>query len=79
MVPGGIASDDQVRLTLPLRYQQKVLEDIHGVDGLVILARGLGLPLVVANLLHTLNRPGALVVLLGAERTFPIGPVVGQY
>lgn len=58
----------QVRLDLPLHYQRKVLQDIYSGDGLVILARGLGLPLIVANLLHALNQPGALVVLLGADR-----------
>lgn len=59
----------EVQLTLPLLYQRKILHDIYGGDGLVILARGLGLPLIIANLLHALNQPGALVVLLGADCT----------
>lgn len=61
--------ETQVRLDLPLQYQRKVLKDIYLGDGLVVLARGLGLPLIIANLLHAINQPGALVVLLGADRT----------
>ncbi|CCG81858.1 putative DNA repair protein RAD1 [Taphrina deformans PYCC 5710] len=59
---------EDVQLTLPLKFQQKVLQDIYSSDGLVILARGLGLPSIIANLLHTLNRPESLVIILGADR-----------
>lgn len=60
----------EVQISLPLLYQRKVLQDIYLGDGLVILARGLGLPLVIANLLHALNQPGSLVIILGAECKF---------
>lgn len=63
-----MAELDGVQLTLPLQYQQKVLQDIYSSDGLVILARGLGLPSITVNLMHTLNRPESLVIILGAER-----------
>lgn len=67
MAEDAVSFPKEVELCLPLTYQQKILEDIYGTDGLVVLARGLGLPLIVANLLHALNQPGALVVLLGAD------------
>lgn len=69
MAEGAPDALEQVQITLPLHFQRKVLQDIYTGDGLVILARGLGLPSIVANLLHSLNQPGSLVILLGAERT----------
>lgn len=60
-------SVQQVTIALPLAFQQNILQDLYAADGLVVLARGLGMPLIIANLLHALDQPGALVVLVGAD------------
>ncbi|BFZ58540.1 DNA repair protein RAD16 [Savitreella phatthalungensis] len=56
-----------VTVDLPLNYQRKVFSDIYTDDGLVVLARGLGAPEVLASVLHALDIPGSLVILLGAD------------
>ncbi|KAK9475027.1 uncharacterized protein V1510DRAFT_359391 [Dipodascopsis tothii] len=64
------AADDEtqtVHLSLPLKYQQTLLHEIIGEDGLVILARGLGLPRIIANLLYAFDAAGNnLIVVVGA-------------
>lgn len=54
-------------LLLPLSYQQILIQEIYKEDGLVILARGLGLLNIVSNLLHTLNLPQTLTLVIGAN------------
>ncbi|KAG5437732.1 hypothetical protein PCANB_000445 [Pneumocystis canis] len=55
------------RLSLPLSYQQVLIHEIYDDDGLIILARGLGLLNIVANLLHSYNLPGCLTLVIGAN------------
>ena len=58
----------QVRLSLPLEYQQECFSELRNEDELVILARGLGLLRVVTNLLHSYDAVGNnLVVIVGAD------------
>lgn len=47
----------EVNCTLPLKYQQEIVEDMLTKDGLLVLGRGLGWELVTANLLHALSSP----------------------
>ncbi|ORY79814.1 DNA repair protein rad16 [Protomyces lactucae-debilis] len=54
-------------IDLPLRYQQRCFQDIYAEDGLIIVARGLGLLSIVANLLFALDVPGSLTLLVNAE------------
>ncbi|KAM0712182.1 hypothetical protein Q7P37_011276 [Cladosporium fusiforme] len=57
-----------VRLSLPLEFQQEVFHELREEDALLILARGLGLPRLVANLLHSYDAAGNnLVLLVGAD------------
>ena len=64
-----------ISLTLPLKFQQLVLEDLIADDSLLVLGKGLGLGPIVANLLHTLSAPAtianvrkqALIILLSAD------------
>ncbi|KAK6355381.1 hypothetical protein TWF696_004489 [Orbilia brochopaga] len=56
-----------IKLSLPLAYQQEIFREAYNDDTLVVLARGLGLQQVVANLLHSYDAAGRnLVVLVGA-------------
>ena len=49
-------------------YQQEIFSDIRSQDQLVILARGLGLLRIVANLLHSYDAAGDnLILLVGAS------------
>ena len=58
----------QVKLSLPLEYQQECFSELRNEDELVILARGLGLLRVVTNLLHSYDAVGNnLVVIVGAD------------
>ena len=58
----------QVKLSLPLEYQQECFQELRNEDELVILARGLGLLRVVTNLLHSYDAVGNnLVVIVGAD------------
>ncbi|QPG77123.1 hypothetical protein FOA43_004527 [Brettanomyces nanus] len=41
--------------SLTLQYQQEIVQQLLGEDGLLILGRGLGLGRIVANLLHLLS------------------------
>ncbi|KAJ6260845.1 DNA repair protein rad16 [Drechslerella dactyloides] len=56
-----------IKLSLPLAYQQEIFREVYNDDTLVVLARGLGLQQIVANLLHSYDAAGRnLVVLVGA-------------
>ncbi|PSS22076.1 hypothetical protein M430DRAFT_65299 [Amorphotheca resinae ATCC 22711] len=64
------ANGDQqpVRLSLPLKYQQELFQELRQKDELVILARGLGLLRLVTNLLHSYDAAGNhLILVIGAE------------
>lgn len=62
------SSDPPVRLSLPLEFQQEVFHELREEDALLVLARGLGLPRLVANLLHSYDAAGNnLILLVGAE------------
>ncbi|CCU83083.1 unnamed protein product [Blumeria hordei] len=64
------ASHDQqpVKLSLPLAYQQELFQELRQKDELVIIARGLGLLHLVANLLHSYDAAGDnLILLVGAD------------
>ncbi|KAJ5376879.1 DNA repair protein [Penicillium cosmopolitanum] len=57
-----------VKLSLPLQYQQDIFTELRTEDELVILARGLGLLHLIANLLHFYDAAGNnLVLLVGAD------------
>jgi DNA excision repair protein ERCC-4 len=61
-------ADPPVRLSLPLEFQQEVFHELREEDALLVLARGLGLPRLVANLLHSYDAAGNnLILLVGAE------------
>ncbi|KAG5513820.1 hypothetical protein PMAC_000858 [Pneumocystis sp. 'macacae'] len=55
------------RLSLFLSYQQILVHEIYNENGLVVLAKGLGLLNIVANLLHSYNLPGCLTLVIGAS------------
>ncbi|TVY87528.1 DNA repair protein rad16, partial [Lachnellula willkommii] len=64
------ANGDQqpVKLSLPLRYQQEVFQELRQKDELVIIARGLGLLRLVTNLLHSYDAAGNnLILVVGAD------------
>jgi DNA excision repair protein ERCC-4 len=62
------SSDPPVRLSLPLEFQQEVFHELREEDALLVLARGLGLPRLVANLLHSYDAAGNnLILLVGAD------------
>lgn len=47
----------EVRCSLPLRFQQEIIENLLLKDGLLILGKGLGWETITANLLHALSFP----------------------
>lgn len=53
----AIYPEREVNCTLPLKYQQSIVEDMLKRDGLLILGRGLGWDFITANLLHALSSP----------------------
>ncbi|KAK4155130.1 hypothetical protein C8A00DRAFT_42185 [Chaetomidium leptoderma] len=58
----------QVKLSLPLVYQQELFQELRKEDELVVLARGLGLIRLITNLLHSYDAAGNnLIVVVGAE------------
>ena len=62
------AIDPPVRLSLPLEYQQDVFHELREEDGVLILARGLGLLRLVTNLLHSYDAAGHnLILIVGAD------------
>ncbi|PMD27781.1 MUS38-like protein [Hyaloscypha hepaticicola] len=64
------ANGDQqpVKLSLPLKYQQELFQELREKDELVILARGLGLLRLVTNLLHSYDAAGNnLILVVGAD------------
>ncbi|KAF4630936.1 hypothetical protein G7Y89_g7206 [Cudoniella acicularis] len=57
-----------VKLSLPLKYQQEIFQELRQRDELVIIARGLGLLRLVTNLLHSYDAAGNnLILLVGAD------------
>ncbi|KAF7954659.1 hypothetical protein EAE96_005778 [Botrytis aclada] len=57
-----------VKLSLPLKYQQEIFQELRQKDELVVLARGLGLLRLVTNLLHSYDAAGNnLIILVGAD------------
>ncbi|KAL1894805.1 DNA repair protein RAD16 [Ceratocystis pirilliformis] len=57
-----------VKLSLPLKFQQEIFQEVRAEDELVIMARGLGLLRLVANLLHSYDAAGNnLILLMGAD------------
>ena len=65
---GEDATDPPVRLSLPLEFQQDTFHELREEDGLLILARGLGLLRLVTNLLHSYDAAGHnLILLVGAD------------
>lgn len=66
----GTKDMDAVPVDLGLRvpFQLEMVKEIHRQDGLMIAARGLGLLQMVSALLHAYDRPGKLVILMGADQ-----------
>ncbi|KAK6361095.1 hypothetical protein TWF730_004844 [Orbilia blumenaviensis] len=59
-----------VKISLPLTYQQEIFREAYQDDSLVIMARGLGMQEIVANLLHSYDAAGRnLIVLVGASES----------
>ncbi|KAF2859639.1 DNA repair protein [Piedraia hortae CBS 480.64] len=57
-----------IRLSLPLRYQKDIFHSLRNEDGLLVLARGLGLLHIVSNLLHSYDAAGNnLIILVNAD------------
>ncbi|KAF3078991.1 hypothetical protein TWF569_002120 [Orbilia oligospora] len=57
-----------LKMSLPLTYQQEVFREAYHDDTLVVMARGLGLCDIVANILHSYDATGrSLVLLVGAS------------
>ncbi|KAK2626668.1 hypothetical protein QTJ16_003843 [Diplocarpon rosae] len=64
----GIGDQQPVKLSLPLKYQQEIFQELRQKDELVIIARGLGLLRLVTNLLHSYDAAGNnLILLVGAD------------
>ncbi|KAE8450321.1 hypothetical protein EG329_006749 [Mollisiaceae sp. DMI_Dod_QoI] len=64
------ANGDQqsVKLSLPLKYQQELFQELRQKDELVVIARGLGLLRLVTNLLHSYDAAGNnLILVVGAD------------
>ncbi|KUJ23551.1 DNA repair protein [Mollisia scopiformis] len=64
------ANGDQqpVKLSLPLKYQQELFQELREKDELVVIARGLGLLRLVTNLLHSYDAAGNnLILVVGAD------------
>ncbi|KAK9244718.1 hypothetical protein V1506DRAFT_307816 [Lipomyces tetrasporus] len=58
----------EVHLSLPLAYQQTLVTELLDEDALLIIARGLGLPRIVTNLIHAYDVAGGnLVLVIGAD------------
>ncbi|KAH7336107.1 hypothetical protein BKA65DRAFT_27976 [Rhexocercosporidium sp. MPI-PUGE-AT-0058] len=64
----GNGDQQPVKLSLPLKYQQEIFQELRQKDELVVIARGLGLLRLVTNLLHSYDAAGNnLILLVGAE------------
>ncbi|KAH7418007.1 hypothetical protein BKA64DRAFT_612845 [Cadophora sp. MPI-SDFR-AT-0126] len=64
----GNGDQQPVKLSLPLKYQQEIFQELQQKDELVVIARGLGLLRLVTNLLHSYDAAGNnLILLVGAE------------
>lgn len=70
---GSQGHHPQVTLSLPLKFQQIITNDVLSNDCLVILGRGLGLSSLIANLVHALDTVGSasssnsIVLIVGAN------------
>ncbi|CUM66849.1 uncharacterized protein PRCAT00004533001 [Priceomyces carsonii] len=51
----------EISCNLPLKFQQEIVNDVLSKDGLLLLARGLGLDTLTANLLHALYSPSIVL------------------
>ncbi|KAF3916020.1 hypothetical protein AA313_de0200891 [Arthrobotrys entomopaga] len=59
-----------IRLSLPLSYQQEIFREAYNDDAFFIIAKGLGVQHIVANLLHVYDAVGRnLVILVGATES----------
>ncbi|KAK6503617.1 hypothetical protein TWF481_008626 [Arthrobotrys musiformis] len=57
-----------LRISLPLAYQQEIFREAYHEDTLIVMAKGLGMQEIVANLLHSYDAAGRnLVLLVGAS------------
>ncbi|KAI9891909.1 MAG: hypothetical protein M1814_002294 [Vezdaea aestivalis] len=57
-----------VKLSLPLEYQQDIYKELKEDDEVVVLAKGLGLLRIVANLLYSFRTAGqCLILIIGAD------------
>lgn len=66
-VPIEVCLQEHTWLTCRKAYQQDLFREIQEEDGLVIMARGLGVPRIIANLLHVYDTAGDnLVLIIGA-------------
>ncbi|CZT12013.1 probable MUS-38 protein, involved in nucleotide excision repair [Rhynchosporium agropyri] len=64
----GNGDQQPVKLSLPLKYQQELFQELRQKDELVIIARGLGLLRLITNLLHSYDAAGNnLILLVGAD------------
>ncbi|KAH8803184.1 hypothetical protein F5884DRAFT_499083 [Xylogone sp. PMI_703] len=71
-----------VKLSLPLKYQQELFQELRTQDELVVLARGLGLLRLVTNLLHSYDAAGNnLILIVGADERENgwIGEALAEY
>ena len=67
-IPPEDVPSPPVRLSLPLDYQQEIFHELRAEDGLLVVARGLGLLRLVANLLHSYDAAGNnLILIVGAD------------
>ncbi|EGV62313.1 DNA repair protein RAD16 [Yamadazyma tenuis] len=46
---------EPIKLSLPLKYQREIVSDLLAKDALLILGKGLGWEIIVANILYILN------------------------
>ncbi|KAK9453708.1 hypothetical protein V1511DRAFT_482576 [Dipodascopsis uninucleata] len=67
-LPKNEENSGMLELSLALRYQQHILDELLNEDELVIMGRGLGLHRIVTNMLYTYGSVRqSLVVLIGAD------------
>ncbi|RCK54780.1 DNA repair protein RAD1 [Candida viswanathii] len=55
----------EINCSMPLRYQQKIVKNTLTKDGLLLLGRGMGWDIILANVIHALSTP---FVNLGTNR-----------
>lgn len=57
----------ETKVHLPLAYQQQVFNELIEEDGLCVIAPGLSLLQIAANVLSYFAVPGSLLLLVGAN------------